>query len=110
MPGEGEGGDPPPVTPVRVSTVAPRAREPVQDRLTYQTAARELVRAALALAALALLFVTVILGYLATTGGRWANAKEWLQVVLPAETAILGSALGFYFGTHQSDQSGSRRR
>jgi membrane protein YqaA with SNARE-associated domain len=28
----------------------------------------------------------------------WAQEKELLQLLLPAETALLGSAVGFYFG------------
>jgi hypothetical protein len=29
---------------------------------------------------------------------KWTPVKDWLQLVLPAETALFGSALGFYFG------------
>lgn len=29
---------------------------------------------------------------------NWTDSKEWLQSALPAVTALLGSALGFYFG------------
>ena len=29
----------------------------------------------------------------------WANAKEFLQIMLPAETALIGSVVGFYFGS-----------
>jgi hypothetical protein len=28
----------------------------------------------------------------------WAQAKEFFEIVLPALTALLGSAVGFYFG------------
>src|SRR6266568_1270338 len=28
----------------------------------------------------------------------WSSVKDWLQVVLPAETGLFGSAMGFYFG------------
>ncbi len=31
----------------------------------------------------------------------WNNVKEWLQVVLPAVTAVVSTAVGFYFGTQQ---------
>jgi hypothetical protein len=31
---------------------------------------------------------------------KWGPVKDWLQVVLPAETALFGSALGFYFGSN----------
>lgn len=36
---------------------------------------------------------------------RWEQTKEMLQILLPALTGLLGSALGFYFGT----KSGERR-
>ena|SRR5258705_7786631 len=32
---------------------------------------------------------------------NWTNMKELLQILLPAETALLGSAVGFYFGSQQ---------
>jgi ABC-type transport system involved in cytochrome c biogenesis permease subunit len=31
----------------------------------------------------------------------WAIVKEFLAVLLPAETGLLGSILGFYFGSTQ---------
>lgn len=30
---------------------------------------------------------------------QWSTMKELLQIVLPAETGVLGSAVGFYFGS-----------
>jgi hypothetical protein len=32
-------------------------------------------------------------------GSTWATLKEILSVLLPAETGLLGSILGFYFGS-----------
>ena len=37
----------------------------------------------------------------------WANTKELIQFMLPTETALIGSALGFYFGTKFTTSSGS---
>jgi hypothetical protein len=31
-------------------------------------------------------------------GGVWTNARDYLQVAVPAVTGLLGSAMGFYFG------------
>jgi hypothetical protein len=31
----------------------------------------------------------------------WGNVKEWLQAVLPAVTAVVSTAVGFYFGTQR---------
>lgn len=83
----------------------PLRRRRIEGSLVFQSAGREIVRSLLALAALALVFLTVYLAYAATQGSHWTSAKEWLQAVLPAETAILGSALGFYFGSRQSGRS-----
>jgi hypothetical protein len=33
----------------------------------------------------------------------WKRTKEMLQIVLPALTALLGSVLGFYFGTQRNN-------
>jgi len=73
-----------------------------ERRLTFEMAGRELVRTVLALAAFVLVALTVWWAYAASQDGQWGAAKEWLQVVLPAETGILGSALGFYFGSRHS--------
>jgi hypothetical protein len=36
------------------------------------------------------------------SGTTWATLKEVLSVLLPAETGLLGSILGFYFGSKAS--------
>jgi hypothetical protein len=49
-----------------------------------------------------LIFAATILGATTTilfVPDAWAQEKELLQLLLPAETALLGSAVGFYFGT-----------
>ena len=38
-------------------------------------------------------------------GKSWGDAMDLIQQLLPAITALLGSAVGFYFGT-RADQSG----
>lgn len=72
--------------------------------LSVEAFGREIVRTILALAAFVLTALTVWWAIRASQGGKWVEAKEWLQVVLPAETAILGSALGFYFGSRHSSR------
>jgi hypothetical protein len=32
-------------------------------------------------------------------GSEWLQTKELIQLMLPAETALIGSAVGFYFGS-----------
>ena len=48
----------------------------------------------------ALLFaLTIMLAYGSPVlGQNWAQVREWLNAILPVETALLGSAVGYYFG------------
>jgi hypothetical protein len=34
-------------------------------------------------------------------GQDWAQVMQWLQVILPVETLLLGSTVGFYFGNRR---------
>jgi hypothetical protein len=43
--------------------------------------------------------VLVYLGPL--SGQNWAQTMEWWQVILPVETLLLGSTVGFYFGNRR---------
>ena len=36
----------------------------------------------------------------------WKRTKDMLQIVLPALTALIGSVLGFYFGTQKNNSAG----
>jgi hypothetical protein len=62
---------------------------------------QELVRSGLALLLAVLLGLTIIWSFLSVGEGKWADTKELLQLLLPAETALLGSAVGFYFGSRK---------
>ena len=43
--------------------------------------------------------LTIVLAYGSPVFGQsWAQVREWFNVILPVETALLGSAVGFYFG------------
>ncbi|MFL5844510.1 MAG: hypothetical protein ACJ762_07435 [Solirubrobacteraceae bacterium] len=57
----------------------------------------EVIRAAVALLLLGLLTYIVVRGF--DHAKTWADTKELLDQLLPAVTALLGSAVGFYFGT-----------
>lgn len=94
-----DGGDRPENRqPVRVTSVVPAESTPTSERIT-----RERVRWVLASILAGMLFLTVAAAFAgAEWGHQWANVREWLQAVLPAETAILGSAIGFYFGTQRT--------
>ncbi len=101
---------PPPTVTAEVTSSTARNRsgyqlKPVEKTLVFQESGRKLaietVRALIALLALGLVIWTVYLGYSASQGAHWDAAKDWLSAVLPAETGILGSALGFYFGSNR---------
>lgn len=34
-----------------------------------------------------------------SSASQWSQTKEMLQIILPAVTGLLGSVIGFYFGT-----------
>ena len=63
---------------------------------------QEVVRAGLAVVFALFFLLTIIWAFVNVSGENWANTKELLQVLLPAETAILGAAVGFYFGSQRS--------
>jgi hypothetical protein len=93
--GVGDGGEQP---PLRVTSVVPAESTATNERIT-----RERVRWILASFLAGTFLLTVGAAFAgAQWGHQWANVREWLQAVLPAETAILGSAIGFYFGTQRT--------
>jgi hypothetical protein len=55
----------------------------------------------LVLAITAIFLLTTVYAFGKVGGSEWANTKELLELLLPAETALLGAAIGFYFGTQQ---------
>ena len=65
---------------------------------------REAVRASVTLIAL-FIFLCVISFYMfessRTAGEPWQRIKEVMAVILPSVTSILGTALGFYFGSQK---------
>jgi hypothetical protein len=58
---------------------------------------RELVRFALAITFCTCLAFTLVASFCGTFN-NWVNVKDWLQIMLPAQTALFGAAIGFYFG------------
>ena len=59
---------------------------------------QERTRGLLALIGLLIFLATLIGAFFLAGGDHWANAKELLQIFLPAETALIGTVGGFYFG------------
>ena len=79
---------------------------PVQERRTRvpiieagKELVRELVRAALALFFVVILGLTLLGGFSKLGTPAWSDTKEFLGTVLPAETALLGAAVAFFFAT-----------
>jgi len=62
---------------------------------------REWVRAAIALSLVGIFGLTVLaaLALVVWTDVEAALLKTLIEILLPAETALLGSAIGFYFGS-----------
>jgi hypothetical protein len=68
---------------------------------------REWVRAAIALCLVGIFAFTVLgaLGMLMWTEVESEPLKTLLEILLPAETALLGSAIGFYYGTESAKKN-----
>ncbi len=82
-------------TPTKVPWYDPRKLGAIVSRRTDYT--RVFVTGALVLTFIGVLWF----GALASTSAsaNWSNVKEYLNVALPAITGLLGSAMGFYFGS-----------
>jgi len=68
-----------------------------QARLGMQ----ELVRSSLAFALFILLGGTIWAAFAHVGHSDWAQTKDLLLLIVPAETGLLGSAVGFYFGSRR---------
>jgi hypothetical protein len=91
------------VEPLPDGTV--EARTP-DERFTFATQdhrllVQELVRAGLALSFVVLLAAVIVFGYLKVESDAWSNVKEYLDILVPALSALLGSATGFYFASRR---------
>jgi hypothetical protein len=61
------------------------------------------IRAYLAIGFGVILLLTVLFAFISVwVGVEWEQLKGLLDVLLPAETALLGSAVGFYFGSRKA--------
>ena len=59
---------------------------------------QEMVRTAVAVAAVAIFLVTLILAFQSVGASRWEDTKELLLILLPAESTLVAAAVGFYLG------------
>jgi hypothetical protein len=94
------GGQSPPGQPAGQEDDFGTVEDPIEastrrvDRLAWR---QEGIRGLIALILLGLLGVALI-GSMCTVD-KWPEMRELLEVWLPALTGLLGSAVGFYFGT-----------
>jgi len=88
--------DPPPIE-IHLETIEKASITPIE-------LGQEWIRGFLAIA-FAIVFTAVVLLPL-TFIDTWPEAREWLQAALPAVTALLGSAMGFYFGQRNTRDRG----
>ena len=64
----------------------------------------DIVRTIITCSFILIFFLTIIASFVIVIwfNSSWASAKELIQLLLPAETALMGSAIGFYFGSQKS--------
>jgi len=86
-----------------VQTVEVQNISPEEVARPYRFWSTDVVRALLALVFAAFLLITILWGFRNAGGAEqaWKQTKELLELLLPAITALLGSAVGFYFGTQK---------
>ncbi len=52
------------------------------------------------------MFLAVVIAYLSFAASSidttWVRVKDAMQAILPAVTSVLGTVLGFYFGSQKS--------
>ena len=65
----------------------------------------EVVRLVIVLLLFAVLIITVVWAFLSANGPHWNNVKSLLDLLFPAETALLGTAIAFYMSTQASSSA-----
>ena len=65
----------------------------------------DIVRTIVTCSFILIFFLTVIASFVIIMwfSSNWVSAKELIQLLLPAETALMGSAIGFYFGSQKGN-------
>jgi len=82
--------------------VGDAAQEAVRIQTDYEFQVeihREYMRSTLAGGFTVIFAITMLIAAYGAFTENWEQLMEYLQLALPAETALLGSAVGFYFGT-----------
>jgi hypothetical protein len=70
---------------------------------------REVVRLWIVLLLFLAFLITLVWSFISANGPYWGNVKDLLDLIFPAETALLGTAIAFYMtdvrGSDDSDGS-----
>ncbi len=84
------------VPEIKLGEVEPPPLHPLEEK-------REDARLAFTVILLLIFGFQLIIGAIALFVGpdTWNNAQEYLRVTLPATLGVLGSAIGFYFGSRR---------
>jgi hypothetical protein len=95
--------------PVNATVITGEERRALEEdkRARWQ----EWVRAATTGCFLFLLLILIVFSCYEAQSWKehWAQTKEMLQIILPALTGLLGSSLGFYFGSRDRSSANSTR-
>ena len=64
--------------------------------MIIRSAQGEVVRLLIVVLLFAAFITTLVWAFVSANGSHWANVKDLLDLLLPAETALLGTAIAFY--------------
>ncbi len=91
------------VVPSAPHTISPRddAAPTASDKVYSPERQRDAVRLVVTCGLLFILGYLVVFATIesASYPAHWGQAKEMLQILLPALTGLIGTVIGFYFGT-----------
>jgi hypothetical protein len=77
---------------------------------TISTRSGEIVRLLIVVLLFTVFGITLVWAFIAANGKYWNNVKDLLDLVLPAETALLGTTIAFYMtNPGKGDDDGSNR-
>ena len=86
---------------LRSASIAPRVEDDPEQKPYSPEKQHDYVRLTVTLGLLAIFGYLVVFASIesASWPAHWQQAKEMLQIILPAITGIIGTVIGFYFGS-----------
>lgn len=83
--------------PESVTQISPlRTRVPLTRQERIRIFRREVVRLIIVLFLFSAFIMTIVWAFISANSKNWNNVKDLLDLILPAETALLGTAIAFY--------------